>query len=148
MTIKITHEIQVAHRLSQTPGKCENIHGHSMKVCLALSGGIDFTGKTGGIDFTEVKAAFRAHLDEAYDHHLLLNDQDPLLHKRKLYTESNIDGDEVYPGLIATPGDPTVEHIAMWIYTWASQKWPISHGDLHVYNVEVFETSTNSVVYP
>jgi hypothetical protein len=39
--LTVKHNIEVAHRLSKTPGKCENIHGHSMIVEFSITGAPD-----------------------------------------------------------------------------------------------------------
>jgi 6-pyruvoyltetrahydropterin/6-carboxytetrahydropterin synthase len=132
----VKHNIEVAHRLSLTPGKCENIHGHSMWVELALYGTtINESGMLEGMDFGGVKKAFRAYLDEKFDHRLLLNIEDPWA--------DNLD----LPGLFATPGDPTTENISRWIYGWAVEEFNTPYGSLRVASVKVDETATNSFRY-
>ena len=128
----VRHNIEVAHRLSLTPGQCENIHGHSMWVELALGGSIDDTGKIDGLDFAKIKQYFREYLDKWFDHRLLLASIDPLLAGPNTVA--------AYPGLQLTQGDPTTENIAKWIGEWAR----------HEFNkptkVTVHETSVNAAV--
>src|SRR5436309_7377 len=86
--IGIKHNIEVAHRLYETQGKCEQIHGHSMWVTVRFDarmgdkgmavtdGGDDFTvGQE--LEFGALKRSVRAYLDETFDHRLLLNAADP-----------------------------------------------------------------------
>lgn len=94
--LKVRHNIEVAHRLIATPGKCEAIHGHSMWVIMSLGGKIN--PKTGmlaydhkamgreiyddkielqDLEFGAIKRSFREHLDTQYDHRVLLNAVDP-----------------------------------------------------------------------
>lgn len=132
--IAVKHNIEVAHRLSLLPGKCQNIHGHSMQVELELSGGeLDERGIYEGIDFGSFKKTFREHLDAEYDHRLLLNTSDPL-----------VSGTAHAPGMLLPgqrlcPGDPTTENIALWIAEWAEN----DAGPYNVVRVIVWETATN-----
>lgn len=127
--IAVRHNIEVAHRLYETPGKCNNIHGHSMWVTLTLSGPVSENGMVASIDFEGLKALFRQRLDGAYDHHLLLNRHDDL---------TRLD----LPGVSLFMGDPTTEHIAEEIYDWAYHNF----GEL-AYEVKVEETAVNSAIY-
>lgn len=128
-TIRVRHNIEVAHRLSLLPGKCEAIHGHSMWVELELWGEVDDRGLLAGLDFGEVKRAYRGHLDGHYDHRLLLNDADELAHRHP-----------GLPGLRLCPGDPTTENIARWVATWAAEYWP----QVPRVRVTVHETHVNA----
>ena len=112
--IILRHNIEVAHRLFELPGKCENIHGHSMWVDVSLHGGVNSKGilevDDGPLEFGAVKKKVRGYLDENYDHKLLLNQADP-------WAEPLADGNEEYkplPGLAVQQGDPTTENLAMW----------------------------------
>jgi 6-pyruvoyl-tetrahydropterin synthase len=119
--IVVRHNIEVAHRLFELEGdKCQNIHGHSMWVEMKLHGHINKHGLLEGLNFGDVKKEFRGFLDKNYDHHLLLNENDPWA--QDLDPEQRYDGSTkpiLLPGLMATPGDPSTENIAKWIATWA-----------------------------
>lgn len=127
--IVLKHNIEVAHRLSLLPGKCENIHGHSMWVELKLRGQIGAAGilqnnQHQTFEFGEVKKDFRTYLDTTYDHHLLLNENDPWA--QPLYdqnTEGMRGAEGTLPGLHVTPGDPTTENLARWIARWAANRF-------------------------
>lgn len=125
-SIRVRHNIEVAHRLSLLPGKCENIHGHSMWVELELTGAPDDRGLSNGLDFGAVKRAFRGHLDRQYDHRLLLNAADSLC-------------DLDLPGTYVCDGDPTTENIARWVLEWATGEF----GTIAT-RVDVHETHVNS----
>lgn len=155
--LTVKHNIEVAHRLSLTPGKCENIHGHSMEVELSIRGHLDpvsgmimsgFYERSQEhgwlrypIEFGKLKEAFRDELDSELDHRLLLNGADPLLE----------DGAPALPGLQVFPGDPTTENIAKWIYDWTKQQYwlvgnPEQGAQLNLH-VTVYETKVNSATY-
>lgn len=133
--IAVKHNIEVAHRLLLLPGKCENIHGHSMWVTLELKGELNQNGILEGIEFGALKKDFRDHLDSMYDHHLLLNATDPwsdiIVNLPPHYP------DEHLPGLHVFPGDPTTENIAKWIGEFMWSKY------YHTSAVTVWETAVN-----
>jgi 6-pyruvoyltetrahydropterin/6-carboxytetrahydropterin synthase len=131
-----TDYIQVAHRLLNMPGKCQNIHGHSMKVTLYITGTVDENGVLGGLDFGVVKKEFRNYLKLTYDHKLLLNENDPWA----AHLHAGLLGMGYLPGLQTVPSDPTTENIAMWIFEYMAE-------DFNVTRVEIQETSTNGVVH-
>jgi 6-pyruvoyltetrahydropterin/6-carboxytetrahydropterin synthase len=121
----VRHNIEVAHRLHRLRGKCEAIHGHSMWVDLELDGALDDRGLLDGLDFGEVKRAYRAHLDDQYDHRLLLDVDDPIAAGG-------------LPGLRVTNGQPTTENIACWVGRWAASTFNKSG------RVTVHETHANA----
>lgn len=127
-TIKIRHNVEMAHRLSQTPGKCSNIHGHSWNVILSLTGPIDEKGIV--IEFGDAKRKFRSYLDTEFDHRLLLNSIDEHRAMQDV-------------GVKLMNGDPTTENFARLIWEWATGVFP----NLVVF-VEVWETATNCATYP
>jgi 6-pyruvoyl-tetrahydropterin synthase len=125
MRLKIRHNMEIAHRLSQDTTKCKQIHGHGMQVELTFlnltegSEGMAMTGNGGTMEFGAMKRAFRNYIDTSFDHHLLLNQDDPwatMLRKG--------DGiEEMLPGLTIVAGEPTVENLAKWIAEWAAHEF-------------------------
>lgn len=152
--IGVRHNIEVAHRLYETPGKCENIHGHSMWVEMSIRGAVNNKGLLAGIEYGELKHLFRAYLDERYDHHLLLNAADPFAHTIfRVQTDENeqvvpvIDSVQTFlPGLTTLLRDPTTENIAdeiakdMVDQIW--HHWADGNG-LYDLTVKVNETKVN-----
>lgn len=136
-TLEVRHNMEVAHRLFQSPGKCENIHGHSMWVTMTLYGYVDNTGKVAGLDFGDVKKKFRGELDTKYDHHLLLNENDPWA--QSLGNGCNCYPEETHtlPGLVRCEGDPTTENLAYWIWQWASLTFDVRGHEVHVAETDV-----------
>lgn len=148
-TLVFTHDIQVGHRLYLQPGKCQQIHGHSMEVSLRLEvhfneDGYAINDEGRDLEFGAVKKIFRDYLDSFYDHHLLLNEDDPWA--RSLYntdSAARARTDEpplTLPGLRKLPGDPSTENIAFWIAQWCAEELRC------LTIVEVQETKTNAVV--
>lgn len=123
-TIKVRHNMEMAHRLFETPGKCQQIHGHSWWVELEIAGKVDPHGMI--LEFGEVKKTFRAHLDTTFDHHLLLNQNDILMRDQ-------------LPGVRAFSADPTTENIASAIADWARTEF----SRKFTYRITVWETAVN-----
>ena len=148
--VYVKEYIQVAHRLTVLPGKCENIHGHSMLVIIKIgvevgNEGVAIDGEDGSmLDFGEIKHFVRKHLNDNYDHHLLLNENDSLAQPLTHLKYTRLENREMYclPGLVTKPGDPTVENMAKWIFEEIRDIY-----DFPVIEVEVQETATNGVIY-
>lgn len=144
MLIRLNHNMEIAHRLFLMPGKCQQIHGHSMKVQLDLFGRPNNNGIFEGLDFSDVKRAFRGHIDETYDHQLLLNRDDPWA--QMFYLHDPLENDPVngrhLPGLRICLGDPTTENLTMWIGAWARDHFKLN-GRIYIQ-----ETGTNGVGAP
>jgi 6-pyruvoyl-tetrahydropterin synthase len=142
-SIDVTHNAEIAHRLMNLPGKCQNIHGHSLQITLTLFGELNGNGILEGLDFGTIKGAFRSYIDRNYDHHLLLNEKDPWAQEiETVQAYEAATGSVKLPGLVVFPNDPTTENLAKWIAEWASVVWlvrPIS--------VSIRETNTNGASY-
>lgn len=150
--IRVRHNMEVAHRLFLQPGKCQNIHGHSMQVELTLRGDIDEQGIFAGIDFSDLKKVFRSYIDTRYDHRLLLNINDPYAGNVSIQQRNDDgtyrDNDEApLPGIRVCEGDPTTEHLVEWIAKdmrdLIYERWPDSRQMIYEVYVEITETGTN-----
>jgi 6-pyruvoyl tetrahydropterin synthase/QueD family protein len=152
MDLYIRHNVEMAHRLLNLPGKCQQIHGHSLKVKVSWIGGVNadgyFTLDDGSVmDFSNAKRVVRKYLDESYDHHLLLSQHDPWAQTVYCWTKVK-DATIVQPqdltpitlpGMVIMPADPTTENICLWIAEWCSNRFS---ADVIV---EIDETGTNGV---
>ena len=146
--IAVKHNMEMAHRLSQTEGKCQQIHGHSWWVTLEIKGEVDANGIL--LEFGDVKKKFRTFLDEFFDHRLLLNASDPIL---SVPGNENVPEwiDRRYPGAQFMDGDPTTEHVAQAIYHWARETWDLGGferegGPKYEFRITVWETSVNCAI--
>jgi 6-pyruvoyltetrahydropterin/6-carboxytetrahydropterin synthase len=133
----------MAHRLLRTPGKCEAIHGHSWGIELSLAGPVDDNGLLCGINFSELKKAFRGMLDRDFDHRLLLNQDDPFA-QPVISTVGSVVG-LTLPGLQLVTGDPTTENFARLIGEWCRTEF--SRFGIVGCEVLVNETKTNSAAW-
>jgi 6-pyruvoyl-tetrahydropterin synthase len=74
------------------------------------------------LEFGDMKKKFREHIDTTYDHHLILNNDDPWAQVFDLHDplkDDPIQGKRL-PGLVTVEEDPTVENLAKWIAEWAA----------------------------
>lgn len=127
MRLKIRHNMEIAHRLSRDTTKCKQIHGHGMQVEVVFmdleegQSGMAQTRFGHTIEFGSAKRLFRAHIDNHYDHHLVLNASDPWAGPLYFHGEDwENNNPSTLPGLTTTPGEPTVENLAKWIATWSA----------------------------
>ncbi len=129
-SIKVRHNVEMAHRLSLQPGsKCFQVHGHTWWIDLELMGKVDDQGMVLGLEFGAVKKKWRTWLDEIFDHHFLMNSDD---HYRRLKLA----------GAVFMRHDPTVENVAKLWGSQAKAWWP----DAYV-SIVVQEAATNSATW-
>lgn len=133
--------MEMAHRLTQTPGKCENIHGHSWWATLEIGGNVDENGLLGGLDFGTVKSHFRTYLDTHYDHKLILNANDYLAVRQE--EPALPTGKSRLPGLHTVPVDPTTENLAKIIGQWCRETFGLQFQ----YRLILWETSVNCATW-
>ncbi len=140
--ISILHNFETAHRLSdpRAPVKCQSIHGHSWWVTLTIEG--DKVNDQGMlIEFGRLKKIWRAFLDNKVDHHLAVQEDDPVVEALR----------SVLPDLrlLVLPFEPTTENLAMWLHKRARQI--LDHAapghKLRVSKVHLQETRVNAAEY-
>lgn len=143
-SIDVTHNAEIAHRLMNLPGKCQNIHGHSLQITLTLFGKLDENGILEGLDFGSIKGAFRGFIDRNFDHHLLLNKDDPWAGQwcERVPNTDSVGPYQELPGLTVCTADPTTENIAKWVAEWASLVW-----EVRPISCSIRETNTNGASY-
>lgn len=133
---KIKSEIQfdMAHFLSGYDGKCSNIHGHRYRLIATFrSKEVHQQGHLRGMvdDFSNIKKALK-EIEELFDH--------------KLVIEDNEEGQALKVSLrnyntLLVPYRPTAELMSQAIYHILKEK------EFPIYEVELFETPTNSCIY-
>ncbi|HIP37222.1 MAG TPA: 6-carboxytetrahydropterin synthase [Crocinitomix sp.] len=83
MNLRVTKifDFETAHALWNYDGKCKNIHGHSYKLTISISGDVinDINHVKNGmiIDFGDLKKIVKKQVVDVYDHCLLLNGDTP-----------------------------------------------------------------------
>ena len=111
------------HRLLNYAGKCRHLHGHNGRVVIAFeAAGLDERGMV--LDFSEIKRAVSAWIDENLDHRMILNRTDPAVPVLQGLNEP----------LFLMDVNPTVENLAKLIFGVAKEK------GLPVVEVRMWET--------
>lgn len=83
MKLRVTKifDFETAHALWGYDGKCANIHGHSYKLTVSITGAIikDNSAVKNGmiIDFSDLKKIVKTAVIEDFDHALLVNGDTP-----------------------------------------------------------------------
>lgn len=96
------HDISVGHRVTNHESKCRHLHGHNYRIhfhCEAPS--LDQIGRV--IDFSVIKSTLCMWLEDTWDHHFLIWEQDPLKNVLK----------DIDPTVVVVPFNPTAENIAI-----------------------------------
>ena len=134
MEVTRTFTFDAAHRLSDYEGKCKNIHGHTYKVKITVSGELNDLGMI--MDFGKLKELYQELVEDRFDHHLIL--------KRKDELNENIG--KVFPKgdktITWVPYNPTAENMAMDIYD-RFDIYFLKHPLVRIEKVIVYETPTS-----
>jgi 6-pyruvoyltetrahydropterin/6-carboxytetrahydropterin synthase len=129
---RVTKEIHFCygHRLLNYAGKCRNLHGHNGKAVITVeTATLDPLGMV--VDFTEIKRAVGAWIDEALDHRMILHRDDPALPELRRLGEP----------VVVLDVNPTAENLAKLIYDRAAGQ------GLPVTEVTLWETETSFATY-
>jgi len=134
-TISRTFAIPVGHRLMTHKGKCQNLHGHNLKVRVCLRAE-QLNQNCMVVDFSDLKRIALESILDKLDHSLLLNREDPLLQEKNTLSEKF--------NIIKIEGEPTAETLAEFIYTLLSQKLP---AGIQMDSVTVWENDESEATY-
>jgi len=105
-----------AHHLHHYEGKCKNLHGHTYRVILGLSGYIDERGLM--IDFGDIKEIWKQKIEIHLDHRYL-NETLPLM-------------------------NTTAENIVVWIYEKLTEALlDEGYNGVRVEFIRLYETPTS-----
>lgn len=97
------HDICAGHRIVGHESKCRYLHGHNYRITFYCEGELDALGRV--IDFTEIKDRLCMWIENNWDHHMLLWEEDP-----SLPTLVELD-----PTVRAVPFNPTAENLAKYL---------------------------------
>ena len=128
----ITKEVYFCygHRLMHHPGKCRNLHGHSVKASISIKQ--DVLNHQGMVcDFADVKDCVDGFINNVLDHNFLLHKDDPII-------PALIANNEQFLGL---DDHPTAEVLSKMIYQHVKQQ------GFDVDQVVLWETSSACACY-
>ncbi len=137
-TIRITkiYDFEMAHVLKDYDGPCRNIHGHSYKLYVTVTGtpiSDEHSPKLGMVmDFKDLKAIVKSHIVDRFDHALVINSAtDPdMVNSMKKHMEK----------LILVDYQPTCENLVADFANIILAHLP-DHVKLH--NLRLWETATS-----
>jgi len=135
MTVTKIFTFDAAHRLSDYKGKCKNLHGHTYRVEITVSGELNKLGMV--IDFGELKEIYNKIIDRNFDHRTILKEDDPI----------NIMIAETIPEAVCwVPYNPTAENLAQDIFNLVYDELLTKYKSNLVIKLEkirVYETPTS-----
>jgi 6-pyruvoyltetrahydropterin/6-carboxytetrahydropterin synthase len=137
VTVKRHHEICCGHRVHGHEGKCKHLHGHNYRfefTCRAKTGALDSIGRV--IDFSEIKTRLCDWLEDNWDHHFLIWDDDPMA----LYLL------ELDPTICLVPFNPTAECIAEYFVEIVAPA-QFTGTDIELCELTIYETGKCSATY-
>jgi 6-pyruvoyltetrahydropterin/6-carboxytetrahydropterin synthase len=128
----ITKEVYFCygHRLMNHPGKCRNLHGHSVKASITIKA--DQLNDQGMVcDFADIKECAEKFIDQQLDHNFLLHKDDAIIPLLEQQNERFLALDE----------HPTAEVLAKMIFQH------LKSADFQVDQVALWETASASACY-
>jgi 6-pyruvoyltetrahydropterin/6-carboxytetrahydropterin synthase len=136
--LKCETQFDTAHYLSDYNGKCANIHGHRYRLVVKVKDNkLKKSGAARGMveDFSFIKEVLKK-VHDYYDHKLIIEDNE--------LGEALIKGLEALPQgfeYVKVSYRPTAEEMSRHIFNM------IKEDGINIYEVELFETPTNSCIY-
>ena len=129
MELTKTFSFDMAHRLSFHKGKCRNLHGHTYRMEVTLSGDEDENGMV--IDFNDMKAIIMDNVVDVLDHATVIYEKDELLMN-------------AFPKVlkhVIFPTEVTAENLCKWCAA------RLEEAGLMIKQVAIWETPSSKAVY-
>jgi 6-pyruvoyltetrahydropterin/6-carboxytetrahydropterin synthase len=136
--IRVTKEFpfEMAHVLWNYDGPCKNVHGHSYRLFVTLTGTPAFNlenPKNGMvIDFSDLKSIVRREVVEIFDHSVVLSDQ---LNKDKAEMFR-----EMFGNIVLVQYQPTCENL---VADFAERISPQLPEGVKLHSLKLYETATS-----
>lgn len=138
---KVTKRLKdanIAHRLMNYNGPCENIHGHTYHFEIDISSNkLDQLGMV--IDFSTLKKICDNWIQANWDHSILVADQDTEL-KNLVF---NLTSGNKY---FIMPSNTTAEYMASYLFSMFSKEFR-KFENIKLTEVRVWETETSIASY-
>lgn len=136
ITAERYHDISCGHRVVGHEGKCQFLHGHNYRIHFTVAATeLDNIGRV--VDFSVIKSALCAWLEENFDHKFLIWDEDPMLVAlQEVSAES----------LVIVPFNPTAENIARYLVDIIGPQ-RLNQDGVRLISCKVEETAKCSATY-
>ncbi|HBL75632.1 MAG: 6-carboxytetrahydropterin synthase QueD [Bacteroidetes bacterium GWF2_42_66] len=137
-TIRVTKQFgfEMSHALFNYDGLCKNIHGHSYKLRITISGeplNNPADPKNGMvIDFSDLKKLINKHIVDELDHSLMINAAAPHRNPDEL--------GQMYERLHLVGFQPTTENLVVYIAEKIQKLLP---ANLKLFSVRLYETANS-----
>ena len=136
--IRVTKEFpfEMAHVLWNYDGPCRNVHGHSYRLFVTLSGvpGVDQDSPKNGmvIDFSDLKNIIRNQIINIFDHSVVISDR---INKDKADLFKELFGNTVLVNY-----QPTCENL---VADFAVRITPYIPAGVKLHSLKLYETATS-----
>ena len=130
VTITKIFSFEAAHALTDYNGPCKNIHGHSYKLWVTISGPVD-SGTGMIIDFNDLKRIVYETIISRFDHSLILYVEDKM---------ANVQPTAEAENLIVLPFNPSSENLIIH-FSELIKKALSPHINLH--GLKLYETDSS-----
>lgn len=130
------HDISCGHRVVGHEGKCRFLHGHNYRIHFTVAATqLDSIGRV--VDFSVIKSALCAWLEDHFDHKFLIWSEDPMLAAlQEVSSES----------LVIVPFNPTAENIARYLVDVIGPQ-RLNQDGVQLISCKVEETAKCSATY-
>ncbi len=138
MKITKTFTFDSSHMLDGHDGKCQNLHGHTYKLEVVLSGSLIEGGEKDGMvmDFADVKCAVKALVIEPFDHAFIYHGDN----ERESKIAAMLEGWQMKT--MRLNRRTTAENMAVYMFHVLKEA-----GGLPVHCVRLWETPTSCAEY-
>jgi len=136
--IRVTKEFpfEMAHVLWNYDGPCRNVHGHSYRLYVTLSGspvGDDEDPKNGMVmDFSDLKNIIRTQIISLFDHSVVISDK---MNKEKAEMFR-----EMFGNTVIVNYQPTCENL---VADFAVRIAPYISEGIKLHSLKLYETATS-----
>jgi 6-pyruvoyltetrahydropterin/6-carboxytetrahydropterin synthase len=136
--IRVTKEFhfEMAHALLDYDGPCRNVHGHSYRLFVTISGSpVDDPGnpKNGMvIDFTDLKNLVKKEIINKFDHAVVVS--------RSFYKEKIEIFSQVFGNSVVVDYQPTCENL---VSDFAGRILPLLPAEVHLHSIRLYETANS-----
>jgi 6-pyruvoyltetrahydropterin/6-carboxytetrahydropterin synthase len=138
LVIRVTKEFsfEMAHALRNYDGPCKNIHGHSYKLFVTLSGipANDHDNPRIGmvIDFSDLKDIVKSQIINVFDHSVTISGE---------YEKEKLDlFRRMFENIIVVDYQPTCENLVADFAARIKQNLP---ENVKLHNLKLYETATS-----
>ncbi len=135
ITVTKIFRFEMAHALLNHNGLCKNVHGHSYKLHVTLTG--DIKSSPGSpddgmlMDFSDLKKLVKRQILDKYDHAIVLNAQSPYAGKIR---------DLPFERVETVPFQPTCENLILHFARLLVSALPL---DVRLKRLRLYETETS-----